>query len=214
MKYDRIFWDWNGTLLNDVEVAIDSMNELLREYSLPPLCGEEQYKKVFCFPVSEYYKRLGFDFEKTPFEVTGIEFIVKYDERESRAKLSEGARETLERFRAAGFKQTILSASELNALKKQIAFRNVTEFFDDILGIDNRLAGGKAELAKQYFAERGIDPEKVVFIGDTSHDYEVACAVGCECILVACGHEDKSSLLRLTSKVADSLFQAAAWVLE
>lgn len=213
MKYERIFWDWNGTLLDDVEIAIDAMDELLREYSLPPLGGEERYKKVFCFPVSEYYRRLGFDFKKTPFEITGMEFIEKYDKRESRAMLANGARETLEQFRKVGLSQSVLSASELNALKKQINLRGVGEYFDAILGINDRLAGGKSQLARQYCEEHKIDPARTVLIGDTAHDYDVAREIGCDCILVANGHEDKSSLLQLTNRVADSLSQAAEWVL-
>lgn len=213
MKFDRVFWDWNGTLLDDVEIAIESMDELLGEYSLPPLGGAEHYKKVFCFPVSEYYKRLGFDFEKTPFEVTGMEFIVKYDERENRAALTKGAKETLERFRAAGLTQSVLSSSELNALKKQIDSRAVTDYFEDIIGIDNRLAGGKIEIAQRYFAAHAINPARAVLIGDTAHDFEVAKALECRCVLVACGHEDKSSLKRLTSFVADDLYQAADMIL-
>ena len=72
MRYERVFWDWNGTLLDDVEVCIESMNELLDEYGLPRLQGREQYHGVFGFPVSEYYRRLGFDFDKVPFERKGM----------------------------------------------------------------------------------------------------------------------------------------------
>lgn len=212
-RYERVFWDWNGTLLDDVEVCIESMNELLGEYSLPPLESLERYHSVFGFPVSSYYERLGFDFSKVPFERTGMEFIEKYDRRQQRAGLAQGAEEALGRLRSAGLMQAVLSASERGALKAQIEERGITEYFCDILGIGDRLAGGKADIARRYFEENGIDPARAVFIGDTSHDYEVARSLGCECILVAGGHQSRSALETLAGRAAVSLSQAADWVL-
>ena len=36
-----ILWDWNGTLLDDVEVALDAMKEMLARRGLPLLQGRE-----------------------------------------------------------------------------------------------------------------------------------------------------------------------------
>lgn len=35
-----IIWDWNGTLLDDINTSIDSINILLRDRSLPELTIE------------------------------------------------------------------------------------------------------------------------------------------------------------------------------
>ena len=66
MKIKHIVWDWNGTLLNDNWLAIKAINILLKRYNLP-LITLEQYLAVFTFPVIDYYKELGFDFNKTSF---------------------------------------------------------------------------------------------------------------------------------------------------
>ena len=58
-----IIWDWNGTLLNDAELALFSINVMLKKRLLPTLSLPE-YKQVFNFPVKDYYLRIGFDFEK------------------------------------------------------------------------------------------------------------------------------------------------------
>ena len=31
MKYDVIFWDWNGTIIDDVEICMETVNSLLKE---------------------------------------------------------------------------------------------------------------------------------------------------------------------------------------
>ena len=48
-----IVWDWNGTLLDDVELCMTSINRLLQEHHLPQL-DHEHYQRVFQFPIIEY----------------------------------------------------------------------------------------------------------------------------------------------------------------
>lgn len=213
MAVERIIWDWNGTLLADVDVCVECMNELLSEYGLPTI-EREYYREVFCFPVRDYYEKLGFDFGKVPFEKTGLEFIAKYDEKQSKAGLCEGAREALALFSEAGFEQLVLSASEVNALRAQIAPFGIAGYFRDILGIDNRLAAGKLGIAQSYFSSRGISADATVLIGDTRHDAEVAKALGAKCVLVANGHQTPQALRKTGAKVAADLFEAAGIILE
>ena len=52
----------------------------------------------------------------------------------------------------------------------------------------------KADIAKKWFADHELNPDKAVFIGDTVHDYEVARAVGCDSILIADGHQSREVL--------------------
>lgn len=212
MRVERIIWDWNGTLLGDVDVCVECMNELLSEYALPAI-EREYYRSIFCFPVQDYYAKLGFDFEKVPFEKCGLEFIEKYDRRQSAAGLTNGAEAALEAFRNAGFEQIVLSASEVNALNTQIQPFGISGYFTDILGIDNRLAAGKLGIAQRYFEQRGITAENSVLIGDTVHDADVAKALGAGCVLVANGHQPREVLERAADAVAEDLSEAVKIIL-
>jgi phosphoglycolate phosphatase len=77
MKYKHIIWDWNGTLLDDRNFCIDIMNNVLRRRGMNKMT-EAWFLENFCFPVKDYYKKLGFDLEKEPFEISGDEFIDEY----------------------------------------------------------------------------------------------------------------------------------------
>ncbi|MBN2352282.1 MAG: hypothetical protein JXD23_06910 [Spirochaetales bacterium] len=59
-KLCTVVWDWNGTLLNDMEACIRSMNLMLENRSLPPI-DFETYRNVFTFPVIDYYRAVGID---------------------------------------------------------------------------------------------------------------------------------------------------------
>ena len=88
----HVIWDWNGTLLDDAWLCVEVMNELLVEHSLPAV-DAQRYEALFTFPVVEYYRQLGFDFERTPFEEVGTAFIEGYQARQHECELQPHALE-------------------------------------------------------------------------------------------------------------------------
>ncbi len=203
IKY--IIWDWNGTLLNDVTLCIEAVNRLLAKEGLPMFANKEAYQRVFQFPIIEYYKKAGFDFQKTSFDVLADEYMSYYQPRSLLCTLHEGATEVLENFHKSGYKQAILSASKLENLKEQVNIYDISKYFNYILGLDNIHAHSKAQLAKDFVMNLGIDAHQIVFIGDSVHDSEVAKGAGCNCILIANGHEHKDKLLQVGCPVVDCI---------
>ena len=203
MRYSHILWDFNGTLLNDVNIGIESANILLKRHGLRELKNLEEYHSVFGFPIIEYYRRLGFDFSKTPYNDLAVEWVEIYDSLANKAFLYKDALQLLKLIQDSTAKQLILSATELKMLTKQLKSLGIYGYFDDVLGTGNIYAYSKKEIAIKWVKE--CSPEFPVLIGDTTHDYEVAMAAGFDCILVANGHESKNSLLKTTSTVVDSL---------
>ncbi len=203
-----IVWDWNGTLLDDVDVSIEAMNRVLERYGLARL-DRERYREIFCFPVKDYYAKAGFDFQKVDFEKPAMEFIGEYYSLVEAAGPARGAAETLEEFSARGIRQIILSASERESLVGQVRRLGIENRFTDILGIDNHFAASKTELALRWISENKIDRDEVVFIGDTLHDLEVAAAAACACVPVSCGHQSEAVLRAAAEKVARDIPEAA-----
>ena len=86
---EHIVWDWNGTLLDDRWLTIAVMNRVLARRNMYELT-EDRYLQLFTFPVIDYYRRLGFDFEKTSFSELGTEFINEYNTRAFEPQLHDG----------------------------------------------------------------------------------------------------------------------------
>ena len=66
-----VFWDWNGTLLDDVEFTRGCLNWLLEQHGYPQRYDLAAYREVFGFPIEAYYQRAGFDFSRHPYPVYG-----------------------------------------------------------------------------------------------------------------------------------------------
>jgi phosphoglycolate phosphatase len=86
----HIIWDWNGTLLDDVDEVVEVTSQMLVDHGLQPVT-HEQYRAVFCFPISQYYRRLGFDFERAPFETLSDQFVALYGAVASQCTLHKRA---------------------------------------------------------------------------------------------------------------------------
>ena len=75
-NYKHIIWDWNGTLLNDVDYSKNIINNILSDNDLPKL-SLQKYREIFTFPVQDYYVAAGLDFSKTSFEILVRKYIEK-----------------------------------------------------------------------------------------------------------------------------------------
>ena len=203
-----IIWDWNGTLLNDVQMCVNCMNVLLGKRHLTRL-SLETYRSVFNFPVKDYYEEIGFDFSREDFEIPAMEFMDLYHRFLPETELFPCAEEVLEYFEKRGYRQLILSAMEHNSLMKTLEEKRILNYFDAVSGIDNIYAGSKQEMARAFLDSLGLNNHDMVLVGDTLHDREVAQTLGIDYLLVAAGHQSKSRLLEKTDKVVDRLSEAA-----
>ena len=203
-----IIWDWNGTLLNDVQMCVKCMNVLLEKRHLTRL-SFDTYRSVFDFPVRDYYEKIGFDFGREDFEVPAKEFMDLYHRFLPETSLFPCAGKVLAYFRRRGCVQLILSAMEHNSLMKTLKEKGILNYFDAVSGIDNIYAGSKREMARAFLDRLGLNSHNMVLVGDTLHDREVAQALGIDYLLVAAGHQSKSRLLEKTDKVVDILSEVA-----
>lgn len=212
MKYTCIVWDFNGTIMDDVEIGIDSVNVLLQKRGLKTLESREEYQRIFGFPIIDYYRRLGFDFDREPYEDIAVEWVNEYVARECTAKTIDGVKEMLEFFKRGNIKQIIISACEQTMLDRNLKMLGVSEYFDTVCGINNIYASSKEAIGVAW---REQNPnEKLLFIGDTDHDCDVARAMGADCILVAQGHQsfetlsaysDYAKVVRNMSDITDAI---------
>lgn len=198
-KYDHVIWDFNGTILDDIEAGILGTNMLLEERGLKLIPNIDTYRELFDFPIKDYYARLGFDFTVEPYEVIAPLWVENYNKAVKNSKLRDGVKEMMDELKMRGVRQYVLSATELNMLRGQLRDLGIEGYFEEIMGLDNVHAASKVALGKKL-GER-IDMEKALMIGDTTHDYDTAQAMGCDCILVAGGHQSERKIRTRTDSV-------------
>ena len=207
----HIIWDWNGTIVNDAPLFVDIMNKSLSAASLPNITLND-YKNLFVFPIVDFWKKLGFQFNETEFNKMNALFIENYKTQMLKPKLHNKIKTVFMNISKLNIKQYVVSASENSILKSCVNHYQVSNYFNDIVGVDNLNALGKAVVAKKLINKHSINVENCLFIGDTPHDAEVAKSLGANVLLVSYGHISKSRLHKTNCKTIDSVDEILSYI--
>ncbi len=207
-----VIWDWNGTLLDDTKLCYDIANRMRTERGMPAMRSEEEYRAVFGFPVIDYYRRMGYTFERESYADVSVEFVDLYAKGLPSCSLQPHAEAALFALQRRGIPQILLSATGADRLSAQAEMFGIAAYFNRIIGGENNLAHGKAEQARSFLAACGVPAAEALFIGDTDHDYEVSADVGCRCVLLTKGHHTRAHLGRLGVPLVDDLLDVLPYI--
>ena len=205
MKYKYIIWDWNGTILDDLQINFEVENTLLSRRGRNLIKDLEEYQEKFQFPIIKFYESLDFDLENERFEDIAREYVLEFDERFYELEIFPDAESVIREFKYKGIEQIILSQTEQRWLEKQVRVHDIDYLFTELLGAKDIYVKGKVAIALEWITRNDIDTAQVLMVGDTLHDFEVAENIGCDCILIARGHQSKERLLETGAPVLDSI---------
>ena len=207
----HILWDWNGTLLDDTQAALDTLNAMLARRRGRPI-AMDYYRDHFAFPVKPFYKSIGVCLENEDWDALAVEYHDTYAAQPKRLNPETVA--ALERVKSSGARQSIISALRQDLLEEITAELGVAKYMDFIYGVDNLDGRSKVERARELISAiqnsqtfELSNSQTLVFIGDSLHDKEVADALGVRCVLCAQGSH-AGWRLRAVAPTGDTLLEA------
>ncbi|WP_028804993.1 HAD family hydrolase [Streptomyces sp. 142MFCol3.1] len=205
----HIVWDWNGTLFHDNEAIIGATNAAFAELGLEPITLE-RYRALYCVPVPKFYERLmGRLPTDVEWQIMDETFHRYYAEHRVACGLTEGATELLAGWRSAGHSQSILSMYVHDELVPLVRGFGIESHFIRVDGRTGPSGGSKAEhMVRHVGALSGVEPSRVVVIGDAADDALAARSVGAGAVLYTGGSHGRASLEEAGVPVVDSLAEA------
>lgn len=207
-----IFLDFNGTVLDDIDLCLNLLNEMLYEKEKITV-DIKRYKEIFDFPITKYYIAAGFDFSKYSFEELANYFIVEYTRRNiTESKVFDDVCTFVNSVKKLGYKVVICSASKKPLLLDQLKEFKILDLFDDVIGLDNHYAASKELLAYEYVNKIEINLSKSYFIGDTTHDAEVGLKCGLNVLLIERGHQSYDVLSKTKMPILPTLNSAFDYI--
>lgn len=208
MAHLHVIWDWNGTLLDDLEVVIDAANVGLSEFGIESL-DEDRYRDHFTRPVRAFYDSL---FERPvtddEWERLNHVFHVEYMARADEAQLTVDALEAIDAVGKDPLAQSLLSMSPQEWLEGIVDRKGVIRRFSLVSGLTGETGGLKAAHMEEHIHALGLDPERTVVIGDTPDDATAARHVGAHVVLYDGGSHHLPVLQQAQAPVAHSLIEA------
>ena len=202
-----VLWDWTGTLLDDTQAALDTLNTMLARRGAKPI-AMEFFRDHFAFPCRPFYDTIGMHVEDDEWDALAKEYHDLYAEQPK--ELNRETIAALEAVKRSGTKQSIISALRQDLLDEAMAFYGVASYMECVYGVDNLDGASKLdralELMNHIAPQVGEQPD-VVLIGDALHDKEVADALKVRCVL--CGQGSHASWrLRKVAPTGETLLEA------
>lgn len=208
-QFSTVFWDWNGTLIDDVSLCAQMATDTIAPRGLGPV-SVEQYRKVYCHPIKAMYAALGADMSDEEFIAMTGPWLDGYERGRVNCALHAGAADILAAIQKLNKMQVVLSAHRHDLVVAALADYKLTNYFAHISGLANGGGHSKIENGHVLLKKVGTPREEVLLIGDSVHDHEVAESLGIECHLVGAGADCITKLEATGRPVFRSLLEWGA----
>jgi phosphoglycolate phosphatase-like HAD superfamily hydrolase len=204
----HLVWDWNGTLLDDLEIVVAAVNRSITAFGLGAITADD-YRDHYTRPVRGFYDNLfgrAIDDEEwlrlnTGFHDAYFEFATDVD-------LAPGAGEAMDLLEEAGWSQSLLSMSPQDWLDVIVERLGLTERFALVDGLSGPTGGLKAAHLDEHLSNLGIEGGSVAVVGDTPDDVAAARHVGAAPILFHGGSHHMEVLEAEGVPVAETVVEA------
>lgn len=172
-KYQYIFFDFDGTLVNTRKGTRESALFALKQFN-KKVEKSESIENIFCGPpLRESFQKFGLNDDEIKI---AIEFYRKY-QSENTIELSElfdGIRETLEILKKSGKKLIIVTAKLEQTAIKILKYLDIFKYFDLIVGATADSTRIKKSEIMSYAISciKNSDISKSIMIGDRASDIQ------------------------------------------
>ncbi|WP_336882564.1 HAD family hydrolase [Rhodococcus globerulus] len=175
-----LVFDWNGTIMDDVDRAVDSINVVLSEHGLPRQ-DRKTFQKSFILPMRDWISSLGFAAD----DADTADRRVYEEMLKKPSPARQDAAEALRDLRIRGAQLGVVSAAQANTVTTDMARENLTIHFDFVAtDVHDKL----------NFLHNVDTDRRLVYVGDTDYDIRSARAAGAQAIAIAGGYQDRQLL--------------------
>lgn len=208
VRRSHIVWDWNGTLLDDLEIVIESVNVGLESHGVPAI-DADTYRHHFIRPVRAFYDALfARSVSDDEWRSLNETFHNEYDSRARQAPLTRDSEEALARVSELGWTQSLLSMSAGDFLAEIVSHHDLAGWFTRVDGVSWPDGGHKAVHLRAHLDSMSIHGGTVVVIGDTPDDAVAAGEAGSASVLYDGGSHHIDALIAHGAPVASTLLEA------
>ena len=196
-KYKGIIFDLDGTLVNSLEDIADAMNKVLQSLDYPT----HSYDDYQCFIGSGLRNLVSKALPETNNDENQIEkslnsmIDVYRDNCTNQTKSYQGIVELLNELKSRKLKLGVFS-NKADALTKEITKALFPDVFDPIVGLSTEsLKKPNPFEALEISKSWGLQPEEMIFVGDSGIDMQTATNANIHAVGVSWGYRPEKELM-------------------
>ena len=194
------FWDWNGTLWNDVDQWFLAAKAAYQHAQISSDLTLEQLRDAFDVPVQDVIYTLGapHNLPQENHDALLKTFVATLSQHEDKASTHEGAHDVLSILKQHNIENFLISNHPLDLLQKELAKGGLLEFFRTVCGNDNHdqvyTRGTKRDRIETHLQETGVLASQTCIIADTREEIRIAREFGMMSIALTGGYNSERVL--------------------
>nr|WP_218576307.1 HAD-IA family hydrolase [Pseudomonas sp. SLFW] len=201
-----LIFDWDGTLSDSVGRIVDAMREAALRAGRP-VRDDLAVKGIIGLGLPEAIRTLYPDIsgnDLIDFRQHYADCYMAMDVEPS--TLFEGVRESLEAFRAEGYRIAVATGKARRGLDRVLKAHGWLDYFDATRAADETASKPDPLMLNEILQHCGVAPEKALMVGDASFDLQMARNAGMDSVAVGYGAQALDSLLQYEPRLAINHF--------
>jgi pyrophosphatase PpaX len=193
VRYSTILFDFDGTLVDSIELILESYRHTLRVHRGEPM-SDARWLEGLGTPLRVQFR----SFTDDPDEVDAM--IATYREwnlanHDRMVRAYPGALETVKQLKAGGARMGIVTSKNLGGLRRGLTLCGFDGLFDALITSD-MMEASKPDPAPVHaaLAQLGARPAEALMVGDSPHDVAAGRSAGTRTAACLWGPFDRSRL--------------------
>jgi len=188
-RFDLIAFDWDGTLFDSTALIARCIQRAAVDLGIEPPT-EQQASYVIGLGLGDALARAVPNLPKERYPELGLRYRHHYLASEHELALFAGTLEMLAALKARHHWLAVATGKNRAGLDRVLAAQEMHGLFDATRTADETRSKPHPQMLLELMGAFGVEPERTLMIGDTTHDLQLALNAGAACVGVSFGAHD------------------------
>jgi len=213
-QFDLIAFDWDGTLFDSTAIITRCIQRAVRDVGgTVPTDREAAY--VIGMGLMQALAHAAPDVPADKYPELGERYRFHYMAHQNDLSLFDGVLELLAELKGRHHWLAVATGKSRRGLDEVLQTVALKGMFNGSRTADETAGKPNPRMLHELMREFGVDPERTLMIGDTTHDLQMALNAGCPSVGVSYGaHEPEAFHALQPRHVAHSVRELHDWLLE
>lgn len=213
-RYDLIAFDWDGTLYDSTAVIAQSIQRAVADVG-GTVPTREQASYVIGMGLMQALAHAAPDVPPELYARLGERYRHHYLASQNELSLFDGVLPLLQALKERHHWLAVATGKSRRGLDEVLRTVELSGVFDGSRTADETAGKPSPLMLHQLMREFGVEPERTLMIGDTTHDLQMAVNAGCASVGVSYGAHEPDAFHALGPRfVAHSVAELHGWLLE
>lgn len=212
-QFDLIAFDWDGTLFDSTAIITRCIQAAVADVGgRPPTDKDAAY--VIGLGLMQALAHAAPDVPAHKYPELGARYKHHYSVHQNDISLFEGVLPLLADLKARNHVLAVATGKSRRGLNDALRTSELQGVFDGSRTADETAGKPNPLMLQELMQEFGVEPLRVLMVGDTTHDLQMALNAGCPSVGVSYGAHEPDAFTALAPRfVAHSVAELQAWLL-